>query len=123
MEPIDRRDFVAAAGGALALAALGGRAPAAEAVGFSPDAGADPAEALNLRFRALYAANRTELGRAVPLAAVTFIGTGVIHRIEPGQVTKAYEPPAWLPRITLKPDRIETSFWIGASAFSSTGRS
>ena len=97
MEPIDRREFVTCAG-SLALAALTASPAAAGATETEspPTADDDPTAALNARFRALYGANRTELGTTVPLAAVTFIGTGVIHRIERGRAVQAYEPPAWL---------------------------
>jgi hypothetical protein len=59
--------------------------------------GDDPHAALNQAFRALYATNRAELVRTVPLAAVTHIGTAEIARIEFGRITKTYPPAhAWI---------------------------
>jgi hypothetical protein len=59
----------------------------------------DPYAELNRSFRAIYATNRAEVGRTVPLAAATLIGTAEIARIEHGAVTKTYPPShAWIPR-------------------------
>ena len=64
--------------------------PAGAAPDHSPEGGS--AADLNAAFRRMYGVNRDELAAPVPLAAVTFIGTAEISRIEHGRVVKTYPP-------------------------------
>jgi hypothetical protein len=64
--------------------------PAPAAPDHSPEGGS--AADLNTAFRRMYGVNRDELAATVPLAAVTFIGTAEISRIEHGRVVKTYSP-------------------------------
>jgi hypothetical protein len=64
--------------------------PAPAAPDHSPEGGS--AADLNTAFRRMYGVNRDELAATVPLAAVTFIGTAEISRIEHGRVVKTYPP-------------------------------
>jgi len=64
--------------------------PAGAAPDHSPGGGSTAD--LNAAFRRMYGVNRDELAATVPLAAVTFIGTAEISRIEHGRVVKTYLP-------------------------------
>ena len=64
--------------------------PAPAAPDHSPEGGS--AADLNAAFRRMYGVNRDELAATVPLAAVTFIGTAEISRIDHGRVVKTYPP-------------------------------
>jgi hypothetical protein len=64
--------------------------PAGAAPDHSPEGGS--AADLNTAFRRMYGVNRDELAATVPLAAVTFLGTAEISRIDHGRVVKTYPP-------------------------------
>jgi hypothetical protein len=64
--------------------------PASAAPDHSPEGGS--AADLNAAFRRMYGVNRDELAATLPLAAVTFIGTAEISRIDHGRVVKTYPP-------------------------------